>query len=178
MKKLPGEQVEALKVTFKKDKGREKLRYQALWLLARGYKRKQVVEIIGVSIQSLGNWVTQYKKYGLKGLKDKPQSGNHRHLTNNQKKAIKQLITRKTPEKLGYEGRFWDTDKLKRLVRDRFKVSYKTPDGYSRLFKWCGFTYHKPDRVNNRQTVKSKKEFEDRLKKSWRGIAREMGWYW
>lgn len=179
MKNLPGEQVGLLESAYKKAKKvRERQRLHALRLLAKGYKRKEVQEILDISEQALGEWVTKYHKHGLKGLADKPQPGNHHKLTKEQKQIIKELLTTHFPDKLGYTGRFWDTEQLGRLVKDKYGVRYRSLDSYYRLFAFCGFTYHKPDKVNKRQRITTKKAFEEKLKKDWRGIAREMGWYW
>ena len=175
MKNLPKEQVDALGNAYQRaKKGREKQRLHALWLLARGYKRKAVQEIIGVSEQSLGNWVTAYRKDGLDGVKEKAQPGNHHKLTKKQKQTIKKLVTTQAPEDLALEGKFWSTEQLIRLVRKQFAITYRSMDSYYRLFAFCGFTYHKPDKVNKRQTVRSKKEFEEQLKKEWRSIKKAM----
>src|ERR1700738_3223684 len=102
MRNLSQEQVEVLGKAFKKtQKGQEKIRYHALWLLGRGYKRKEVLTILGISKQVLGNWVTIYNKSGLKGLETKAQPGNHHKLTKVQKQKIKNLITVNTPSQLG-----------------------------------------------------------------------------
>jgi len=179
MKNLPQEQVDALGAAYKQaKKGREKERLHALWLLARGYKRREVQEIVGVSKQSLGSWVTTYGKQGIDGMKEKPQPGNHHKLTKEQKETIKELITTKTPEEAGLEGKFWDTEQLKKLVRKKFEIQYTSYSSYYELFKFCGFTYHKPDKVNKKQTLSSKEAFEEKLKKDWRSTARKMGWYW
>jgi transposase len=176
MKNLPKEQVDALGEAYKKAKnGREKERLHALWLLAKDYTRKQVQEILGVSSQSLDNWVRMYRKDGLKGIKERGQPGNHHKLTKQQKQTIKALITQKTPGDLGLEGRFWTTTQLARLVKKEFAVTYRSVTSYYHLFTFCGFTYHKPDRVNKRQTLASKKVFEEQLKKEWRSIAKELG---
>jgi transposase len=176
MKNLSREQVGLLEKTYKQaQRGREKQRYHALWLVAKGYQRRQVQEIIGISKQALGDWVTTYHKDGLEGLRDKPQPGNHHKLTLKQKETIKELVTTKTPRELGFGERFWSTDDLKQLVRQQFSVTYRSMDSYYRLFAYCGFSSHKPDKVNKRQAVSSKKEFEERLKKDWRRIAKELG---
>jgi transposase len=176
MKNLPREQVEFLENAYKKArKVREQKRLQALRLLAKGYKRKEVQEIIGISKQALGDWVTKYHKNGLARLRDKPQPGNHHKLTIQQKQTIKELVTTKTPQELGYRGRFWSKESLQRLVKDKFSVTYRSMDSYYRLFALCGFTSHKPDKVNKWQSVSSKKEFEERLKKEWWSIAKELG---
>src|SRR5579862_8245716 len=107
MKNLSREQVDLLEYAYRKAKKvREKQRYHALWLLTKGYKRAQVQEILGISKQALGDWVTTYHKVGLEGLADKPQPGNHHKLTLKQKQTIKELITTNTPEELSLTGRF------------------------------------------------------------------------
>jgi transposase len=75
----------------------------------------------------VGNWVTAYRKDGLRGVKEKPQPGNHHKLTKKQKQTIKKLGTTKTPEELPLEGRFWSTEQLARLVKKEFSVTYRSP---------------------------------------------------
>lgn len=179
MTNLPQETVDRLRKSYKQAKNvREKERYQALWLKARGYKRKEICELMGIGGRSLGRWIQKYNKKGLSGLRDKAQPGNHRILTNEQKRKIKDIIHKQTPEDYKYQGKFWKVSSLKRLIRDQFKVEYRSDYSYRRLFKWCGFSHHKPDKVNKKQSVKSIKEWEKKIKKDWRGIAAQMGWYW
>ena len=179
IKHLPYEQVVALRNAFKKTKRkREALRYQALLLLTEEYTRKQTATIVHTSIHALGSWVTRYNKHGIHGLKDTAQKGNHHKLTIQQKHAIKDLITNKQPHEAGYEGRFWTTTLLQQLVYDRYHRRYQSPTSYVNLFKYCGFSFHKPDKINKKQNKQSIQAFEKRLKKDWRDIAQEMGWYW
>lgn len=179
MTELPTEVVGGLKRSYKQARNaKEKERYQALWFKARGYKRKEICELLGIGERTLGRWIHKFNREGASGLQAKPQRGNHRYLSNQQKTFLKQTIHERPPDELGYEGRFWDTSLLKRLIKDKFKVEYKSQRSYQELFKWSGFSYHKPDKVNRRQGVRSIKEWEKRIKKDWRGIARQMGWYW
>lgn len=179
MKNLPGEQVALLERAYRKAKNvREKQRLHSLRLLSKGYKRKDVQDILGISKQALGDWVTKYHKYGLEGIKDKPHPGNHHKLTNKQKQTIKDILTTQSPQLAGLDGRFWNTEQLAKLVKKNFGVTYRSNDSYYRLFAFCGFSYHNPDKVNNRQRLSTKKQFEEQLKKDWRGIAEEMGWSW
>jgi transposase len=176
---LPRKAVDRLRRSYKQTKSpKEKERYHALWLKARGYKREEICELLGIGSRTLGRWIQKYNRSGLTSLQDKPQFGNHRNLSNKQKDQVKQLIHQKKPDDLGYRGKFWDIGILKRLVKDKFGVMYKSQTSYRVLFKWCGFSYHKPDKVNKKQSVKSIKDWEKKIKKDWRGIAQEMGWYW
>jgi transposase len=179
IKNLPREQVEILEKAYRKAKRvKEKQRLQALLLLRGGYKRKEVQNIIRISKQTLGDWITRYNKYGLKGLADKPQPGNHHILTKDQKQTIQTLITSKTPEELGYKDKFWDLDKLKQLIKDRFNLTYRSNTSYRKMFHLSGFSFHKPDKVNKKQNKQTIKNWEENIKKDWRGTAKKMGWYW
>lgn len=179
MRNLPAEQVVALRRAFKTaKKGREKVRYHALWLLTQGYTRRQVCQIIAVSARTLGDWVTKYYRKGLEGLKSKPQLGNNRQLTNEQKKKIKDLITKHSPQELGLEGRFWNRVLLKQLVKKQFGVVYQHWESYRRLFKWCNFTFHQPNKVNQKRDSHMVKRFEDQLKKGSGSTKEKITWYW
>lgn len=179
IKNLPQVAVAELEGAFRRTKdGREKLKYHALWLLARGYKRAEVINIVGKDKNTLGRWVTVYNRDGLLGLRNKPQPGNHRKLTKQQKDQIKELLNTKTPKALGYDGRFWSIELLKRLVKDKFGVIYQSRESYRKLFIYCGFSYHKPDKENKKRNPHMVKRFEDNLKKDSRGIRKKIVWYW
>lgn len=179
LKNLPEDKVTALEKAFKTAKdGREKMRYLALLLLTQGYKRREVIKIVGRSQRALGSWVSAYNHYGLESLRNQPQPGNHRKLTNRQKEKIKELITSKTPERLGFNGQFWTIPTLRRMVKDKFGTAYKTNDSYRRFFHYCGFSFHRPNKVNKKRNPYLVKRFEDKLKKDSRGIRDKMVWYW
>lgn len=179
MRSLPSAKVVALRETFKKAKdGREKIRYQALWLLTQGYTREEAAEVAGVSTHAIGRWVTRYNKEGLGGLANKPQPGNHRKLTNKQKDRTKQLIHGNSPEQLGYEGKFWNIPLLRKLVKDKFGVEYKSKESYRRLLKYCGFSFHKPEKVNKKRKETMVKRFEEKVKKGSGDTGEKIVWYW
>lgn len=177
---LPKEVVEELGKAFKREgQGRQKIRYQALWLLAKGWKRKQVAEVVGISKDRIRQLVTLYHKSGLDGLLLKPAPGNHRLLTNDQKQRIKQLIKSNTPESLGLTGKFWNIPLLRELVKKQFGLVYKDQDSYRRLLIWCGFSFHKPKKVNYKQSEHMRVRFEETLKKdSETGIVEKIKWSW
>lgn len=180
---LPKEAVDELGKVFKKERnGRQKTRYQAIWLLSKGWKKDKVADVVGMSRDRIRQLVTLYHKDGLDGLKLKPAPGNHRLLTREQKLHIKKLITAHTPKELGLidlEGRFWNIPLLKELVRKEFNLSYQDQDSYRRLLIWCGFSFHKPAKVNQRQKTGDRVRFEEILKKDSRtGVIEKITWSW
>ncbi len=63
---------------------REKLRWQALWLLKRGMKLVAVSEVIGRSKNSIRIWRDWYNELGYSRVKGKPIPGKPSKLTQNQ----------------------------------------------------------------------------------------------
>lgn len=179
IKNLPGEQVELLEKAFRKArKKRESIRFQALLLLTQGYRRMEVSKIVRVSTHAIEDWVTSFKKKGIEGLLDKPQPGNHRKLTVNQKEQLKTYVTTKTPENLGLEGKFWSPDLLSQLIRKKFSVVYQREASRRLLLKF-GLTFHKPKKVNHKQSEHMRVRFEETLKKDSRtGLVEKIRWSW
>ncbi len=179
LKKLSKGKKKGIKEAYFKAKNpNDKIRYLGLKLLSEGYKRSQVSAITGRSLQAIGNWVTAYNKKGLDFLKDKRKTGNRKKLTNLQKVRVSELINAKTPEELGYEGRFWNIALLQRLVKEEFAVTYKSSQTYRDLFFYAGFSFHKPGKVNKNQKPHMRKRFEQEIKKNSKNIGEKMVWYW
>lgn len=179
MKNLPSEQVILLEKAFKKaTKRREIFRLQALLLLTQGYKRKEVSKMARVSLCALGNWVAKFRKHGVDGLCDKNQPGNHRKLTVLQKEELKTLITAKTPDQLNLEGKFWTPKLVSQLVKKQYQVSY-LQEASRRLLHQFGLSFHKPKKVNIRQSEHMRIRFEETLKKDSRtGVVEKIQWSW
>lgn len=177
---LSKEAVDELGKVFKKERnGRQKARYQAIWLLAKGWKREKAAEVVGISKDRIRQLVTLYHQGGLLNLHLKPAPGNHHLLTPKQKKHIKNLIKTKTPQDLGLTGKFWNIPLLRELVKKETGLVYKDQDSYRRLFIFCGFTFHKPKKVNQRQSEHMKVKFEETLKKDSRtGVVEKIKWSW
>lgn len=179
MKNLPGEQVVLLEKTFKEaKKRREYIRIQALILLTQGYKRAEVAKIVRISIYALNGWITKFRKKGIEGLLDAPQPGNHRKLTIEQKNQLKQLLTTQTPEQLNLEGKFWTPVLLSQLIKAKYQISYQH-EACRRLLHQSGLSFHKPKKVNQRQSEHMRIRFEETLKKdSKTGVTEKIRWSW
>lgn len=171
--------IKELKQILKKIKSaRERDRIRALIKLAEGRKRKDVANFLDINVKTLDRWISTFKKQGIKGLLDKKQPGNHRLLTKKQRNKVKAIITANKPEDLSLEGKFWNVVSLKQLVKRDFKVNYRSETSLRNLFKYCGFTFHKPVRVNTKQNSHMRRRFEDVLKKRSDGTVEKIVWYW
>ena len=64
-------------------------------------------------------------------------------------------------------------------IGNNYKLSQaKSEISYHNLFKFCGFSYHKPNKVNKRQNPHMRQRFEDVLKKSSNGAIEKIVWSW
>lgn len=164
-----------LKATKRPD---ERDRARAILKLIEGKKRQEVADFFDISLTTLGEWQQKFKQRGAEGLRTKPQQGNRYKLSRVEKQAIKLIINEKTPAELGLKGIFWTVPLLRAYVRQAYQVTYQSVNTYRELFKFCGFSYHKPDKINKRQNPHMRKRFEDTLKKSSNGTVEKIVWYW
>jgi len=175
----PPERIKEVKHFLKKTKNiHEKDRARAIVNLIEGKSRKTVADFLEVNIATVDQWQRKFRRYGIEGLKSKPQKGNRHLLTRKQKDEVKQTIKGKRPEEMGLEGKFWNVPLLKAYVKNAYHVTYRSPASYRRLFAYCGFTFHKPVNVNRKQRGHARKRFEVTLKKRSDGIKEKAVWYW
>lgn len=179
IKKLSGEQVAELESAYTKTKKpRELLRFQALLLLAQGYKRKEVAQIIRVSTHAIEDWLTAFRKEGIQGLYEKGQPGNHRKLTKEQKERIRKIIITKLPKEVKLTEQFWTPLLVAKLITNTYGISY-SPEQCRQLLHQAGLSFHKPEKVNQRQKTGDRLRFEETLKKdSETGKVEVIRWYW
>ena len=156
----------------------ERERYLALKLLSQGYLRKEVASILDRSLSVIGNWVTLYNHQGVEGLREKRKTGNHRHLTWEQKDRLARLMKEKTPEQYGYGGRFWTVALLQELVQREYGIIYRSDQSYRDLFRYAGFSFHKPAKVHQDQNPHMRRRFEQKLKKNSQNTGEKIVWYW
>lgn len=149
----------------------EYIRIQAVLLRKKGYPRKRIVEITGKSLSSVEDWLTLFHKKGIKGLlTKKPKRPGSAKLSYFQKDQIKKILTTKKPKDLKLGEDFWDLLSLKRLVRKKYRLEYKSVTSYQRLMDYCGFSYQKVEfqdqrKPEDKKIRRFKKRFQGKLKK-------------
>lgn len=170
--KFSEEDRETLERFFKGTKDlRAKMRCHGVLLRAKEYSLQEVVNILGKKESTIRGWTRAFKKYGVKGLIPKPQPGNHRRLTREQKDEIKVTIKSKEPHQLNQrtrsktKPRFWDVSALRNFIREQYSIEYQSDRSYHRLFHYCGFSFHKPVGSDKRQDPEKVKKFEGELKR-------------
>lgn len=144
-----------------------------------GFRRLEITKFLGISLKALEQWITNYNKHGINGLKtEKRITSSTAKLTPEQIKAVEKLLKENTPVQLGISKQdYWDIPMLKILVKKRYKVEYFLHSSYTRLFKRCGFSYQRVNfqdiRRDSKEADSFKKRFEGKLKK---GGSIVMSW--
>lgn len=122
-----------------------KERYQMLLLSDQGKGIGEIADIIDKSIWTVSDILHAYEANGPAAIKLKPQPGNHRKLTREQRKKVTVLL-KHTPGYSGVNASFWSIQAVRTLVKERFSILYAAPDSYRALLYESGFSFHKPEK--------------------------------
>jgi transposase len=118
---------------------RAKDRARAILSRMQGAPRHVLAQFLGVHKDTVSNWITLYRKHGIKGLLDKPQKGNKFKLSREQKLHIKHIVLTHTPRQLGFERDYWDISIVKELIDKLYHVQFEAEKSYERIYKYIGF---------------------------------------
>lgn len=175
----PPARIAEAKAFLKKTKDvHEKDRARAIVKLIEGKQRRDVADFLEVNIATIDDWQRKFRRNGIAGIKNKPQKGNRHLLTRKEKNEVKKTITDKRPEEVGLTGKFWNVPLLRMHVKNVYHLVYQSPESYRRLFSYCGFTFHKPVKVNKKQRTHARRRFAVALKKRSDGTREKAVWYW
>ena len=170
---ITSEQIQVLANAYDQcSDGPTRTRYQAVRLYAQGYRAQEILAIVRCSAKSLMNWWRSYRAQGISGLEDKRNGGNHTKLTAEQRADVRELLHAYTPAQLlGPEsaiadGQFWSVADLETLLMQRYQVHYSSPASYRTLFKQCGFSYQRSQKVYRSRSETKVAEFEEQLEKN------------
>lgn len=150
--------VEAMKKT---DDRRMFERYQVIYLFLKGYKQKDIADIVLRSIKTVSNYIQIYRNEGLNGLKMGHPTGPPRKLTEQQEHELVQVIAYHTPHDVGYENHYnWTLAIMVNFIEREWGVTY-TQRGVSRLLQDLGLTYTRPTYVLKMAEPQKQNEFRN-----------------
>lgn len=123
-------------------KALEERRFKAVEFFKKGKKRKEIVQILGVSREAVRQWYETWKKEGPEGLKSKGKPGPKSRLTEEKREKVKEALLQ-GPQVFGWTTNIWT---LKRITQVIKKVSgIKFHPGYVWwLLKSMGWSCQKP----------------------------------
>jgi len=119
-------------------------------LSGKGKPIGEVADIVGKTSRRVSDLLHTYEREGIRGIMPKPQPGNHRKLSNDQRKEIAALLKR-TPSYSGINAPFWSVHAIHTLVKERFFVVYAAADSYRALLYESGFSFHRPEKKYREQ---------------------------
>jgi transposase len=121
----------------------ERRRHRAVELVNQGESPATVARILGVRIASLHRWRRLARQ--PHGLDAKPISGRPRQLSDDHLRQLERLLLQGA-KKHGWPNQLWTADRVARLIRDRFGVSFH-PEHVRKILKQrLGWTSQKPKR--------------------------------
>ena len=136
----------------------EERRLKAIEMLRgdEGLTQAEVARRLGVTRGAVGQWVAAYKGGGRRALKARHRTGRPPKLERKILKRLPRLLL-EGAEAHGFETDVWTTDRVAKVIRREFGVSYH-PDHVGRLLHEIGLSWQKP-------MVRAKERDDEAIKK-------------
>ena len=133
--------VDAMKKT---KKCRMLQRYQVVKLYLEGYSVKEIATIVERTSKTIDSYISIYLKSGLDGLIMKKPSGRPTFLSDDQKINLKEVVSEKSPEDVGFPAEMnWTSPLVKAWISRQFGIEYSVR-GALKLLKELGFSCTRP----------------------------------
>ena len=123
------------------------LRRRAVEAVHNGMTQSKAAEVLGVSRQSVSNWLNAFKRGGKKALEARKRGPKTERakLQGWQAATICNMLRDKHPEQLKLPFVLWTADAVRQLIQRQFKVRVSERTVRRYLARW-GFTPQKPVR--------------------------------
>jgi transposase len=129
-----------------KDQERNIIRRDAIKMIKRGDKKKDIAHFYGVHVNTVRDWWKLYRKEGVKSLvykKRGAKSENKKLLNPKQEFEIQKMITDTMPDQLKLDFALWTTKAIKELIMRELDICIGRRAIGNYLKNW-GFTPQKP----------------------------------
>lgn len=117
---------------------RELKRALAVRMTLRGYKHREIIEILQVSSGFISKWKQEYIVNGIKGLKLKHQ-GSRGYLNSSEKQQVLLWLESKNE---------WNLNELEYYLAKSFEVTFAARSSYYDLFHEAGISWKKSQKRN------------------------------
>ncbi len=159
------------------DQERNIIRRDAVKMIKRGDKKKDIAEFYGVHVNTVRDWWKLYKKEGSKSLTYKKRgakSENKKLLNPKQENEIQKMITDTMPDQLKLDFALWTTKAIKELIEREFTIVIGRRAVGNYLNSW-GFTPQKPKKRAYEQSSKKVRKWLDEEYPLIKKQAKEQG---
>lgn len=141
------------------------IRLYAVYQAAKGQSSRKLEELYNTSFKQITNWVHRFEKEGIEGLRDKPGRGRKPKLTEDQKKEIRQVVIKQSPEEHGYNTATWTGPLLADWIKKQYGVEYRKAQIYN-ILSAMGLTYQKGRGIYPEANAEKQQDFKSALKKT------------
>jgi Transposase and inactivated derivatives len=132
------------------------IRKSIIRLIKQGKRKKEVAEILDVSLRHVQNTQKAYEGEGIAGIKPKQRGrkqGEKRVLTPEQEREIQRAIVDKNPEQLRLPGCMWTRSNIRDYIGRKYKIDIKLSTLGYYLARW-GFSVQRPVKRARKQDAK------------------------
>lgn len=141
------------------------IRLYAVYQVSLGKASRNLEELYNTSFKQITNWVHQFEKDGVDGLRDKPGRGRKPRLPEEQLEQVRQVLLNESPETQGFNTSTWSGPILRDYIKKTYGIDYKKAQIYN-ILKSMGLTYQKGKASYAEADDQAKQEFVEALKKT------------
>jgi transposase len=163
---VKGYEPDQIKALFKKDERYTiGIRLYAIYQVSLGQPSRKLEELYNTSFKQITNWVHQFEKEGIDGLRDKAGRGRKAKLNSLQLQRIKDLLLKETPADHGFNSATWTGPLLIEWIKKQYGLEYKKAQIYN-IIKSLGFSYQKGKGIFPEADEQKQEIFKEGLKKT------------
>jgi len=168
---VKGYQPEQIKALFRKDERYTiGIRLYAIYQVSLGQPSRKLEDLYNTSFKQITNWVHQFEKEGIDGLKDKEGRGRKSKLNTSEMARIKGLLLKESPDSHGFNTATWTGPILIEWIKKQYGFEYKKAQIYN-IIKSLGFSYQKGKGIFPEADKEKQEIFKEGLKKTARTKA-------
>jgi transposase len=135
-------------------------RIHAIELIAQGYTKREVADILQVTEASVYGWQKLYQEGGLAALSTKIASGRKSLLSDAQLLKLAAML-RVNPRQLELDFGLWTRRRIRELIRRKFGIDY-TEQNVGKILKLLGFSPQRPVYQAVQQNEEKRREWTER----------------
>ena len=147
---------------------REARRFRAFELKQDGWKQTDIAEALGVSEGAVSQWMKKAREEGKEALKTSPRPGRPLKLSEEERTERLPSLLEKGPEHFGFRGEVWTRKRVRKVIKEKFKVEYDVSQ-VGRILDQIGWSRQKPD---HRSDKRDEKEIEEWKEEEWPRIKK------
>jgi transposase len=136
-------------------------RIRAIELLAQGYTKPEVANILQVAESSIYVWQKEYRQGGLAALSTKIASGRKRLLTDAQMLELSRCL-RLNPRQLEFYFGLWTRRRVRELIMRKFGIDY-SEQNVGRILKMLGFSPQRPAYQAHQQDPEKRRQWTEEI---------------